>query len=234
MKIFLFLPSLFLAGCRSAAPGYTPVPQANVPVVSTKVSSPEVLMPLDVGNQWSYALHTETTRVGEPIEREDTTIDFRVEKSTGTQALLVLENEGKVVERQDWTVDARGIYQGSAGVNRVPYSPPQPLALLPLDAGRTFEWKGRGMLGNGEVAEGRASCTVRAAETVDTGRGPMSAIPVSTRTTFAKGNCDNTSWYRPGIGLVRVRQTATDVKAGVQTVMILTLNNYALKSQPTL
>ena len=233
MKTFALFPLLLLAGCRPAAPGYTPVPEAKVPVVSTKVASPEVLMPLDLGNRWSYALQASTTRGATPVSNLEATVDYLVKESSGNRALLVLEQEGEVLERQDWLADARGLYQVSAGKDRVPYSTPQPLALLPLDAGRTFEWKGRGMMGNGEVSQGRANGTVRAAETVDTNLGPMSAIPVFTHTTFAKGNCDNTSWYRPGVGLVRVRQTTTNATDGTQTVVILSLNNYALKSQPT-
>ena len=220
---------LALTGCRPESSGYVPVPEGKVEPASTKVAGSEELMPLDVGNQWTYSLQAQASKGNTPQGSDEGTVSYRVASRSGSTALLLLEQDGKIIEQQDWEATPQGLFQRSGSQSRILYTPPQPMALLPLDADRTFTWSGTGPMGGSTRASGSMTANIRRPEDVDTAMGTLSAIPVYTHTTYAKGSMDNVSWYRPGIGLVRVRQTTKDKATGRTEVILLTLTNYAVK-----
>ena len=83
------------------------------------------------------------------------------------------------------------------------------------------------MMPDGSMATGHAVSEVSDPEPVDTGMGKLSAYPVTTITTFPGGRCDNTTWFRTGVGLIRLRQET--VSKGRRSIVTLVLTNYALK-----
>ena len=232
MKIVLPLLALLAAGCKSAAPGYTPTPPAPVEqVVPAEVKNPLSLMPLDLGNQWTYTLRVEEFRGGKSVGKIENAVEYRVAQARpdGT-ALLVLKQGEDVIDQQVWRSTGDGLYQVASGLKSVPFVPQQPLALLPLTPGRTFSWKGRGPNPNGESVSETLSSVILAPQNVDTGLGPLSAFPIETRTDYDGGNSRNTSWFRTGVGLVRLLQETT-WRDGRRQTLLLTLNNYAIKRQ---
>lgn len=225
----LFLAIPILAGCRNPAPGYVPVAPPKAEPLRGTVATPTEIMPLDVGNQWTYALQTESTRGGKKLSGSEGTVTYRVTQRDGDRALLLLEQDGKLLEQQDWESSGRGLFMASGTRGRVAYSPPQPIAELPLDAGRSFVWRGHGPLPSGGVGEGSLKGVVRSPENVDTAMGSLQAYPVAIHTDFAKGSSDNVSWFRPGVGLVRVRQVTVDKATGRRDLLLLSLNTYNVK-----
>ena len=227
------LPPLLLAllvGCRNPTPGYTPVPPAPIPQVSVKeVRSPLALMPLDLGNQWTYSLRAQSFQAEESLGEVEQTVDYRVTRVAPDGATtLVLEQGGKPLDEQVWKSTGGGLYQLSSGTRGVPFEPAQPLALLPLTDGRKFTWEGRGQIGENLVGRSRMASEIFAPQNVDTAIGTLSAVPIVTRTDYDGGHIENTSWFRPGIGLIRLRQETFGARER-RDVLLLTLTNYAIK-----
>lgn len=227
----ILLPTLVLAaGCGRLKPGtYTPTPPPKVEPVENKVTESNEVMPLHEGNQWSFELRIENYANGKAVGGATQNVSYRVASVNGNRAVLVLEQDGKVIDRQDWETTADGIYQTSSGLQKTPYSPPQPAAPLPLENGKRMKWTGKGLMSDGSVDFGKADLEVLSPQAVDTGVGTLSAIPVTTVTTYGKTRCENTTWFRPGIGLIRLRQDT--ISKDRQSIVLLTLTNYALKRQ---
>ena len=233
MKIVLpclALLALALAGCKNHAPGYTPTPPTVVePVKLAEVKTPLALMPLDLGNQWSYTLTVETYKKDKLLGSGDVSVDYRVStvRPDGS-ALLILRQDGQSVDQQVWRSTSSGLYQVASGLKSVPYVPQQPLALVPLSPGQKFDWKGRAPEPDAGVGPATMTSVVLAPQNVDTGLGPLSAIPIESVTRYPRSVARSTSWFRPGVGLVRLRQE-TAKKDGSRQILTLSLDNYALK-----
>lgn len=227
------LPCLALlatVGCRNHAPGYTPVaPVVVEPVKLAEVKSPLALMPLDLGNQWSFTLTAETYQKEKLLGSAKVAVEYRVStvRPDGS-ALLVLRQEGQTVDQQVWRSTADGLYQVASGLKSVPYVPQQPLALVPLAPGQKYQWQGSAPDPNGSVVQASMTSLVLAPQNVDTGLGPLSAVPIESVTKYPRSVARSTSWFRPGVGLVRLRQETTK-KDGSQQILTLALDNYALK-----
>ena len=186
-------------------------------------------MPLDVGNQWVYTLRMQTVQGSKSLGAGEDTVVYRVESlAPNGDAVMVLEQGDHILDRQGWRSDASGLYQTSSGVNQFPYEPVQPIALLPLTTGKKFGWTGKGIMSDGTVGFGASTSEVLPPQNVDTKMGALSAIPVLSLSSFRTGKTMSTSWFKPGVGLVRLRQETVGPK-GRRDVMLLTLTNYALK-----
>lgn len=231
MKIVLLsLPLLLAAGCRKAAPGYIPVaPPPIEPVKAAEVRTPTALMPLDLGNHWTYTLQSQSF-AGEKLQGStELTVEYRVaEVSPNGDARVVLEANGKPIDQQGWRSSPSGLYQVTSGLRSDPVVPIQPLALLPLTAGRKYTWEGMGPVSEGRVARSRTTSEILEPQNVDTQIGTLSAVPIVTQTEYADGRMENTTWFRPGVGLIRLRQETFGAK-GHRDVLLLTLTNYAIK-----
>jgi hypothetical protein len=216
-----------LMGCGARESGYVPVPTKVAPI-STDVSNGLDLMPLRVGNRWVYSLRSEAYQGPRLLGSTQETVSYRVESVVGGKARLALERDGRIIDRQVWRADAKGLYQLTAGLNDIPYVPEQPLAIVPIKTGEKFSWSGRGMMADGKTSVGKLTSEILAPQEADTAMGTLSAIPVETHTEWARGKSTNTSWFKPGVGLVRLRQE-TNSPNGRQTVLLLTLIRSELK-----
>lgn len=225
------LLGFLLAGCRNPAPGYTPVPSKPVvPVSAKEARTPQALFPLGKGSVWTYTMRSQTYQ-GDRLDSEGTPeiVEYRVtDVSPAGDVTLTLERMGLPIDRQVWRVTPTALYQVASGLQGVPFRPVQPLVLLPLDAGRRFRWEGSGMSGPRKVGRSRVTSEVLAPQAVDTDMGRLSAVPIASRTEYEGGWVENTSWFRPGVGLVRLRQE-TPGGGDRRDVLVLTLKTYALK-----
>lgn len=230
LAVPLLLAPPLLAGCRNPAPGYTPVAPAPIePVQPTAVKTPTALMPLDLGNHWTYDLQNQSFAGEKPLGEQEIEVEYRVvEVSPDGDARVTLESDDKPLDQQIWRSSPEGLFQVASGLKADRFDPAQPLALLPLTAGRKFEWEGRGPLADGRVGHSSLTSEILEPQNVDTEIGTLSAVPVVTRTEYDRGHVDNTTWFRPGIGLIRLRQE-TITKDGHRDVLLLTLTNYAIK-----
>ena len=222
MKPLFPLIFLALAGCGAAPQGYVPTPVAKVEPVNTDVASGEALMPMRVGSRWTYEMRTERLQGGVSAGSQTAVAVYRVVAAKGNDYTLFLEADGNKLDATDWRVTPEGLYQITSGSERIPTAPPQPLALLPMKVGNKFTWEGKAAMPDGKVSRGTAEGEVLAEQTVDTGMGPMSAIPVKIRMSFPSGKSESTSWYRPDVGMVRYRQTTTG-NNGLSVVLTLSL-----------
>lgn len=202
-------------GCGSGGGGTYQPKQVKAPEKATVVAGQEAkLFPLRKGNSWTY--------VGEALQRagnQTRTAPFEftlrvanveTDANGNTNADIEVVVDGKVTERQQWRTNSRGIYQVSAGNERVPFAPPQPAILFPIDMNRTFEWQGRGMSPAGQVSYFSSTSRVLAPQEVDTQAGRYSAIPVESRGQISQGDQSGqyatTAFWSPNVGLVRFRQ----------------------------
>ena len=229
--LLLVLPPLLVAGCRNPAPGYVPVPPPIVkPVSLASVRDAKDLMPLAVGNHWSYVLDLQNFDKRDkplPAFRGKAEIDIAARWPNGT-GVLVLTQNGNVIDRQAWYGDASGLYQVEGDVTGVPYRPILPAFTLPLKAGKRFAWSGRGPMPAGDAGRGRAECEILAPQNVDLAKGTVSAVPIVTRMTYPGGDTVSTSWFQPGVGLVRLQQETS--AGGERSVSTLTLIQHTTKS----
>jgi hypothetical protein len=229
MKRCLLLLLVFPAGCQVSPGVYTPTPPPKVVPVPTRVTESNEVMPLQLGNEWSFELKVENFDGDKSLGSQTQNVTYRVASVSGNRAVLLLEQDNKVVDRQEWEKRPYGLYQVSSGIQEAAYHPAQPAAPLPLEVGKTMKWAGTGLMSDGTIAYGREDIEVLAPQSVDTGVGKLSALPVATVTKFGNTRCENTTWFRPGIGLIRLRQDT--ISKGKESVVLLTLTNYALKTK---
>jgi hypothetical protein len=187
-------------------------------------------MPLTKGNSWTYEVMMQKSGPNGPGEPQALMLTYTITgvKSNGDRTVATFELSGgnKVLERHSWLETSDGMYQLSAGQN-VAFKPAQLLMPFPATAGRKFSWAGRGPQPFGGVGPWSVEGQILSNEPADTAEGPMVAIPISTTSKFGKASCDTTSWFRPGVGMIRFKQ---EILTGQQTEDILmVLHSHQLK-----
>ncbi|MBI5708410.1 MAG: hypothetical protein HZC36_15615 [Armatimonadetes bacterium] len=236
--------ALAAAGCRpkegTGSSSQASAPPKPVTPASVKPGEEATLFPLKVGTQWTYKV--ETRRVADGRETTGSgEVTLRVASATpipgGVKATLdTIDREGKVAQSQEWQVTAKGIYQITAGQNSVPFSPPQPAILFPIDSNRTFSWKGTGVSPVGRGGAQEFQNTVTEAQEIDTDMGPFSAIPVESGGKFKtsddsgkplEGRTVSTTYWVPKVGIARFRQ---EIIAGqIRLLQVLVLKSFVEK-----
>jgi len=173
------------------------------------------LMPFTIGATWIYALETTRTINGRDAGGESGTIQFKVAKtvpkSGGTQAVIEVSREGQMTDRQIWLLNSKGLYQVAVGLNSALYTPMQPLVIFPVVENATFAFDGTGPTAVGKIGKMTGSGKILASQGLDTELGRMSGIPVESLSKFTtdngQGQMENTTWFKPGVGIVRLKQT---------------------------
>lgn len=243
-SMILALACLVLAaGCgpKGDKTGGVGKPSKTVEPAQVKAGEEETLFPLKVGYQWTYKVQM-VRRVGDQQQTGSGETTFRVVKADpipggGTNAVLeqVDDKSNKVVSRQRWIVNSKGIYQVENGMPMVAYTPMQPAVAFPVTPEAKFEWTGKGTTPAGKSGTNKVNNIVRAPQEIDTDTGPMSAIPVDSQTEFTyvdqgktlKGRSTSTAYWVPNIGIARYRQ---EVAVGnAVAIQSLVLKNYVLK-----
>lgn len=230
------LVALSVVGCRSGGPpdAYKPQPVEKIPVATISAGNEKSLMPLDIGNEWTYTV--EAGGVSTTGEKKTVSFELRwkvvdsVKTPNGDKITIAVTRNGKVEDRQIWLVNAKGFYQLSTGNPLKHFSAPQPVLEFPVSEGRTFAWKGSGpsALGMGKMD---VENKILAVQEVDTEVGRLSAIPIESHTSIDtgefKGRTTSTLWLTPSIGIVRFRTEASHPN-GV-SVVLLRLKSSSLK-----
>jgi hypothetical protein len=213
---------------------YKPQPVEAIPPASITAGSETSLLPLDKGNQWTYAVTVVTVANGRQQPASNFESTWRVtdsqQSSEGTRATIEVTRNGKVEDTQEWLVSGKGIYQLADGKPQITFKPPMPVVVFPLKDGATFKWSGSGPTGFGRPGRSHSESIIRPSQEVDTDMGRISAIPVESRTKVDAGDIKGDSaswvWFAPGTGVVRLRQEAVSKTRGY--ILVLKLKSKSL------
>lgn len=236
MNRHAWIPILALmgvAGCgKGGGSAYQPKPVPKVEAIAPKEGIDQNLIPLDEGNQWTY---TEQVVRVMGTQRQQASVEqiFRVTKSTrtpeGVKATIELSANGKLTDRQVWLANDKGLYMLSQGLNDKPFTPPQPVILYPVEAGKSFKWQGSSIGPDGKTSTSTIESNILGNQEVDTETSHVSAIAIESKISFDKKDQSESStmWVQPGTGIVRLVQQVVAGKVGGQ--ITLKLKSYSLK-----
>lgn len=227
----LAIALIVAAGCSGGGgDSYVPVKKQAIPEAKVAPGQEAALFPFAVGNSWTYVART-AARVKNRQSTQEAEITFRVAKiedtKNGKRATIDLITKDKVVDRQVWLSNSRGIYQISIGATKPRvFTSPIPAILFPVEPAKRFSWKG----GDGNVNM-TLNFTVTGAQEVDTEEKRLSAIAVESTGTSVKGKLtektERVIWFAPGIGIARIREsTASSVGA---SELLLSLKSHNVK-----
>ena len=225
------MAALFALGATAGCGGptkYTPTVVPPPAAIAPEQFTEATLIPAKVGNAWNYEFETVTqTRAGNNKEQGKMrfTIDGVKDSSQGQILEISVSKNGQTVDRQDWQVSKRGLYQLTSGIENKPFSPIQPLLMLPIKDNMKFSWKGSGTCPDGNQGTMRVDSEVRGVETIDTAVGKDSALAVESNTQFQsskmKALMGITTWYKPNQGIVRLKQALVAPGGSIVTTLKL-------------
>jgi hypothetical protein len=219
--------AILAGGCQSNL-GYEPIKVAEPKPVAMEGVTGEGLLGLEPGKKWTYV--TETIVQGkDQTRREKSVIEIiaakEVSSSNGKEVTLEFTRDGKLIDSQTWQVRANGAYQLSTGVKSVPFSSALPIVPLPLVPNKVVSWSGTGQTVIEQAGMMNSQIRVRGVETVDTVSGKRSGIAVETKTTFQagklKGSSTFTTWFQPGVGIIRLRQAVSVPSGSITSTLSL-------------
>ncbi len=192
------------------------------------------LMPHTEGSTWTYAIEIEQQRAGTPPTKSVGEISYKIDaaKKRGdeTHFLLGIYQDGKKKDEQMWSTGPKGIYQLSIGPQRRTFDPPQPVMIFPIKVGETFKWEGSSRAASGRRVRSKLEGVVVGSQTVDTVMGPADALLIQSQTLFdltsstgqkVQGGTVTDSFFRPGVGIVRYRQTTRAASSAIATTLRL-------------
>lgn len=207
----LIVPALLLGCGQGGDRGLSTPPP--VPVVTLEKGKEATIMPLQKGNTWTYTWEQSGMLANGQTNTTQREIIWTVVNSKpvpgGVRATIEVKMAGGKPDLQTWRLDNTGLYQEQVSKSKPPYRPSLPVMRFPLDANASFKWKGQGMLPIMTVGPMAVDIHMQGSQEVDTDMHRMAAIAVQSSSRFSNKGRDgmalNTAWFRPGVGLVRLR-----------------------------
>ena len=231
LPISVVIIAAIAVGCSGGSgDGYVPKPVPKIEPITIQAGQETALFPLAPGNSWTYVATT-VARSGNRTQQGTKDAIFKVTKvenvSGGKQANLELSIDGKVVDRQVWLVNSKGIYQVSVSGQRPrKFSTPIPAVTFPVETGKKFSWSG----GDGRAKMSYTNEVVGIGE-VDTEIKRLSALAIDAKGTSVANNVsektERTIWFVPGVGIVRIRESTVGKDAASE--LLLSLKSYTVK-----
>jgi hypothetical protein len=149
--------------------------------------------------------------------------------SGGLEATMEMLQGGAVIDRQVWRSTDKGIYQVSAGMKGTRFSPVQPLITFPLKENGTFNYSGNGLTPFGSPGTLQSKGRTVGMQEIDIEGGRVQALAVESSIQFTagktKGLAQTTTWFQPGVGVVRYRMDIDMGAAQGSTVLRLKSTN---------
>lgn len=243
-----FAAMMVVAGCGKAgstADGYVPQKPKEVASTILPPGQEAEYFPVAVGNQWTFQATNQQavgTRQTKPLVMDVTYKITAVQPVPGggkDAFIQVLDDTGKVVDRQQWRITSKGLYQIAVGPKLSRFSVPQLVLPFPVKTGQKFTWAGSLTDEKGKTRTGKQTSTVGAQEPIDTmmPSGAFSALAIATtgtlETSDVAGKIVNTTWFIPHVGLGRYFQQLSGEtkknKTKVASLQKLVLKSYSLK-----
>ena len=91
-----------VGGCSSRPGTYTPTPPPKVEPLTGPVTKAEEVLPLTVGNSWTYELKAEEYAGNKSLGASSETVTYRVKVVNGNRAQLELSKDYQIIDRQGW------------------------------------------------------------------------------------------------------------------------------------
>jgi hypothetical protein len=228
-RSLIFLVPLAMAlGC-SQPKGYTPKAVPPVEEVTLASATPQNLFGLQPNREWIYEVETVTVQSGRRnTERGEVKLIVTGVRDVaeGKRYTIEVRRDMTTVDRQNWLVTAKGIYQTTGTTKDVVLQPMQPIVQFPLEVGKRFIWRGQGPTPIGTVGRNDAETVCLGPQIADTGVGRQGSIAFEQRATFRAGNVQGLqvayTWYKPDLGIVRNKQTVGFAN-GTQVITTLRL-----------
>jgi len=233
--IIIGLAAAAIVGCGGSKGAYKPDLAKKVAVATVEAGKEQCLFPVTVGSNWVYTL-TDVQQVGQQRRSQEIELTFRVASSTDTPegkkaTIEVVLKSGKVVDSQTWYITSKGVYQGTSGAKKIPYTPMQPAIFFPVTAGTTTTWKGTGVTPLGSTGSMNLTLKNLGPQEVDIEDGRISAFATTSEGTFTDGKVQgrvlSDGWFAPNVGMVRTRIEA--VAGNRQIVQLFKLKKYEVK-----
>lgn len=165
--------------------------------------------PLKVGDSWTYRNDEDeseyTIKVLSEEKQADGTFVYQVERLIGARFLIWY------AKPQGWVL-VRGEANSEQEGTEVKHEPARQFLKNPLVAGAKWTWKGKGMTGT-DVLEIN---TVEGLQLVTTPAGRFRAMKVVSKVTDGDAAVTRTTWYAPGVGLVKTLTETPTLKYGSQ------------------
>jgi len=222
---------ILLAGCGGPT-AYKPTPIPEEPPVDAAALTPTSILKLIPGSKALFTMQTQSNPAGlvTPLTGDLAfTITDVQTVANGQKISVELKVGDKVSDLQTWLLNDKGLYQLTAGTKNVPFVPMQPLVLFPVKDGQDFRWKGKGLCPDGVVGDMQSTSHVLGSQSVDTAIGKQAGVAIITVTSYqhgkAKGLLQNTNWFKPNVGIIRLKQTLAVPRGSVETTL-------ALKAKP--
>jgi len=179
-----------------------------------KAKAPPDYFPLRLHDWWKYR---STQANGSTSEFTLSVVSEEKQPDGTVRRCVELTNPNPLI--RDWYTKAPAAvllhdeeYLGGGG--KAAFEPPRLLLQLPLHPGSTWRWSGSGRA-SVQIEE---SSEVFPSERIETPAGRFDAVKVVTRIEQGGARATKTSWYAPGIGLVR---QATDSSGVASTTDLI-------------
>ncbi|MEP0765256.1 MAG: hypothetical protein HRF45_01770 [Fimbriimonadia bacterium] len=183
--------------------------------------SPADLFPLTTGTSWLYEKRSNiaSTVVGYGLEVVGQT------ELDGKPAWEVVTTDADKGGRSLYRADAKGVYLVAVGSPPTLLSPPMPLLIGPVKAGTKWSWSGEMPLSQGSIAC-KMEARVQGTERLLVLGKQEDCVKVETKSQLGSGKATisvvRTSWYAPGIGLVKEQTEYRDGKDRLTETVVLT------------
>lgn len=175
------------AGCNKGGSSYKPKAEAAVVKANVGADLYKTLMPVKLGNEWTYD-GTVTTQMNGARENRDVEIRFVISKvdpfEDGQKFTLDVYVSGEPTEKQTWVLTSKGLFSSSVTSSDTgkevvsAYSPMQPILTLPLKEGAKTTWDGVGFRPGSGFGKSKLDTRYTGLQVVDSKAGSFEAIVV--------------------------------------------------------
>ncbi len=237
-KYFLFSTFVLAAAIGACGPsGEGGSNQSKTKVIANTAKSPYDLLPLSVGNSWTYQYYQ--VQVDAKGQRTESTAISTLkvvsvkDAQGGKEAVVRVYQGGEATSEIGFLVNDKGVFQTyHKGKEMMPYNPALLLMSWPVKAGQVINWTGTGLMpGPAKMGKIDLTVTCRGEMEVDTLTGRMKAIRTDGVETYSyqgkKMQTTMSMWFEPRIGIIRTLDVFQFGAAGRQAE--LKLKSYTVK-----
>lgn len=171
--------------------------------------------PMSEGNTWIYDAEIVATTDGAAPRRANAELMFKLSnvKHEGDKTIstLTVSQGDQVVDKSIWQESPAGIVQIASGVDLVPFDKPEPVLQLPVKNQQVMTWSNSGAMPDTKRGSQHGRTVVSTSAQIDTAISTVQGVESATTQTFTStdggGDASTSTWFEPGVGIVRLVQT---------------------------